>query len=82
MSKASEQSSEDSLSKPSFLASHIGGKLARELKAADMNSPQTAIYWVRSFRNVRLKASNIGGKLACEVKVKAADMNNLQAVIY
>ena len=31
---------------------------------------------------MRLKASNIEGKLACEVKVKVADMNNLQAVIY
>ena len=31
-------------------------------------------------RIVRLEASHIGGKLAREVK--AADMNNLQAVIY
>ena len=46
MGSASEKSFEDRLSKPSFLASHIGGKLA------------------------------------CEVKVKAANMNNLQAVIY
>ena len=33
----------------------------------------------RSFRIVRLEASNIGGKLAREVK--AADMSNPQAVI-
>ena len=33
-----------------------------------------------SLRIVRLEASHIGGKLAREVK--AADMNNLQAVIY
>ena len=32
-------------------------------------------------RNMRLKALDIEGKLACEVKVRAADMNNLQAVI-
>ena len=34
----------DRLSKPSFLASYIGGKLACELKAADMSSPQAVIY--------------------------------------
>ena len=39
-----EQSFEDRLSKPSILASHIGGKLARELKAADINSLQAVIY--------------------------------------
>ena len=33
-----------------------------------------------SLRIVRLKASHIGGKLAREVE--AADINNLQAVIY
>ena len=61
---------------------HIGGKLACELKAADMSSLQAVIYLVRSFRNVRLKASHIGGRLVCEVKVKAADMNKPQAMIY
>ena len=63
-----------------FKATHIGGKLARELKAADMNSLQAVIYGVRSLRIVRLEASHIIGKPACEVK--AADINNLQAVIY
>ena len=61
-------------------ASHIGGKLLRELKAADMSNLQSVICCVRSLRNVRLKASHIGGELACEVK--AADMRNLQALIY
>ena len=45
-----------------------------------MSNLQAVIYWVRSLRIVRLKASHIGGKLASEVK--AADINNLQAVIY
>ena len=31
---------------------------------------------------MRLKALGIGDELACEVEVKAADMNKLQAVIY
>ena len=44
----------------------IGGKLARELKAAGMIS--------------LFEASHIGGKLARGLK--AADMNSLQAVIY
>ena len=35
---------EDRLSKPCILAPHIGVKLARELKIADMNSLQAAIY--------------------------------------
>ena len=34
----------------------------------------------RSLRIVRLEASRIGGKLACEVNI--AHMNNLQAVLY
>ena len=75
LSKASVQSFEGRLGKRklSFLdkiglfeASHIGGKLARELEAADMIS--------------LFEASIIGGKLARELK--AADMNSLQAVIY
>ena len=57
------------LSKPGILAPNIGGKLAREIKAADMSSLQAVIYRVRSFRNVRRKASDIGGKLAREVKL-------------
>ena len=47
-------------------ASRIGGKLARELKAADMTS--------------LFEDSHIGGKLARETK--AADMSSPQAVIY
>ena len=35
---------EDRLSKPSILAFHFGVKLARGLKAADMNSLQAVIY--------------------------------------
>ena len=34
----------DRLSKLSTLASNIGGKLEREIKAAEMKSPQAVIY--------------------------------------
>ena len=45
-----------------------------------MNNLQAVIYWVRSFRIVRFEASHMEGKQAREVK--AAHMNNHQAVIY
>ena len=34
----------DRLSKPGILASHIGGTLAREIKAAEMSRLQAVIY--------------------------------------
>ena len=40
------QTFEDRLSKPRILAFHIVGKLASEIKAADMSNLQAVIYWV------------------------------------